>query len=139
VIDDTIGKLIYSGSILFKNRAEVEEIPEQSAETARILVGVKDAVQVEVRPNLIDFTKVALAQVSLHYADAANGIDELKDLFFDASNKVPQTWTVPLKDKSKQGYEWKATFYMNDAAQTVRETPMAPSTGPSIVLRVPAV
>lgn len=137
-IDDTIGKLVYSGSILFKNRAEVEEIPEQAAETARILVGVKDAVQVEVRPNLIDFTKVALAQVSLHYADPANGIDELKDLFFDATSKTPQTWTVPLKDKAKQGYEWKAVFYMNDAAQTVRETPMAPATGPSIVLRVPA-
>jgi len=137
-IDDTIGKLIYSGSILFKNRAEVEEIPEQSAETARILVGVKDAVQVEVRPNLIDFAKVSLAQVSLHYQDDANQIDELKDLFFDASNKAPQTWTVPLKDKAKQQYEWKAVFYMNDAAQSVRETPMTPATGPSIVLRVPA-
>jgi len=95
-------------------------------------------VQVEVRPNLIDFTKVAMAQVSLHYEDDANAIDELKDLFFDASNKAPQTWIVPLKDKAKQQYEWKAVFYMNDTAQSTRETPMTLATGPSIVLRVPA-
>jgi hypothetical protein len=72
-------------------------------------------LQVQVLPDLIDFSSVKLVKVSLGYQDQANGIDERKDVIFKPDSAAVD-WTVKLKDKSKNSYQWQATFFMKDGS-----------------------
>ena len=51
--------------------------------------------------DLIDWTKIRLIKVGLHYTDPANQIDESDDLIFNPSKPAPQVWTLPIKDATK--------------------------------------
>ncbi len=137
VINGKGGAVFYGGSIQYRD-GRVEDIPEQQAERDTFMVGalVEDVVQVKVLPNLVDFTKAQLVQVSLHYTDADNDIDERTDLIFDPSAKVPQTWNLPLKDKTRTAYSWVATYFMADGS--TREERKENTSQLSIVLRIPA-
>ncbi|MER3476420.1 MAG: hypothetical protein C4287_07520 [Leptolyngbya sp. ERB_1_2] len=117
-IDENGGKLIYKGTIQFKN-GQVEEIPETITEDLTVMVGrkVEDMLNIKVIPVGIDFNKVALVIVSLGYEDTKNDIVQRYDMTFDATAKAPQTWSVPLKDKHMNKYSWNAVFYMADGSE----------------------
>ncbi len=118
VINEAGGKLVYSGTIKYRNGTE-EEIKETETTKNTLIVGggVRAFLEVDVLPDLIDFTKVKLCKVSLHYADPVNAIDARKDVVYRASLVEPAKWKVELKDKTKTDYEWKADFFLTDGTQ----------------------
>jgi hypothetical protein len=137
VIDERAGKVVYSGTIQYRN-GEVETIPEQQATGTTILVGkkIEDIMEIRVLANLIDFTKVNLIEVSLHYQDTANNANLRNDMVFDPNNRQPQTWKVPLKDRNQTKYTWKATYFLAD--NTTRETSQETTDQLALILRLPA-
>jgi hypothetical protein len=139
IIDENAGKVVYSGSIQFGD-GSVQMIDATTATTDTLLVGKphddSEFLTVKVMANLIDWNKVKLVDVSLHYADAANGVDSRADLTFTSDAKVPQTFSVRLKDKTKKAYEWQASYFMADSGEI--DTKLTTSDKLTLVLGVPA-
>lgn len=137
VISPTGGRVVYSGNIRRKD-GTVEEIEETLAKGDTLLVGprVEDVLEVEVLPDLIDFTAVKLARVSLEYQDQANGIDERHDIIFRQGASGSEKWSVDLKDKSKNQYRWKVTFYL--VAGGSKEIDWQTTTEPTLLPELPA-
>lgn len=71
---------------------------------------------VTINPDLIPFDIVKLVSVTLHYVDADNGIDE-SESFTLRVNGAPQKWELPIRDRTKKSYEWKATFFLVDGSR----------------------
>jgi len=138
IIDENAGTVTYSGSIQFVD-GSVQTIDPTPAPTDTILVGKahddSEFLAVKVMANLIDWTKVKLVDVSLHYADAANGVDSRVDFTFTSDAKAPQTFTVRLNDKTKKSYEWQASYFMSDDSEV--DTALSPSEKLTLVLDVP--
>jgi len=139
IIDETAGKVIYSGSIQFQD-GRIEEIKETVATKNTILVGKarddNEFLSVQVISDLLDFSRIKLAKVALHYVDSANGIDTRKDLIIKKTDTSVPPWSVRIQDKTKKTYEWQATYFMTDGTQ--KKTTPATTGETSLVLEVPA-
>jgi hypothetical protein len=92
-------------------------------------------LQVQVIPDLLDFTQIKLAKLGLHYVDEGNGVDVRNDLIVKKDGPVPP-WVVRLQDKTKKSYQWEATFFMADG--TTRHAGPATTSEKTLVLEVPA-
>ncbi len=138
-IDPAGGKVAYTGSIKFKT-GQFETIPETTTAQNTVLIGkrVEDVLSVEVLPDLLDFTLIALARVSLKYEDPANGINVQKDLIFRPAARNPATWTVELKDKNRRQYQWRAQYFMA-AGGSPRTTDWKTTSEPTLVLEMAGV
>ncbi|MEO7689574.1 MAG: hypothetical protein ABIS51_09830 [Sphingomonas sp.] len=136
VITETGGKVVYSATILYKDGTSTE-IPETTATRTTIQLGdiVSDRLEVQVVPDLLDFTTVKLANVSLHYEDPANAINERADFMFKTGDQA-KAWKVDLKDKSKTTYHWSAKFFLIDG--THREIADATTEEMTLLLELPA-
>jgi hypothetical protein len=136
VIDEQGGKVGYSGSIRFKD-GTIQEIGLTEATRPTILIGeiVADTLDVTIVPDLLDFSKIKLVKTSLHYQDAANSIDERKDFILKQGSQMA-TWSVKLKDKTKNSYTWQATYFMGDGSK--RDTPEASTSDLTLILELPA-
>jgi len=102
-----------------------------------VLIGkrVEDMLSVEVLPDLLDFTAIKLAKVSLKYEDPANGINVQKDFIFKPTEHPPVTWTVELKNRARREYQWRAQYFL--AAGGPPQTTEWQTTGePTIILEV---
>ncbi len=131
VINETGGKVVYSASIQHKD-GTTEDIAETEVKTNTIALGkIPEMLQVQVLPDLIDFSSVKLVKVSLSYQDQPNGIDEKKDAIFKDATSSSVTWTVNLKDKSKNSYQWQATFFMKDGS--TKKTDSATTSEPTVL------
>ncbi|CAE6729131.1 hypothetical protein [Candidatus Nitrotoga fabula] len=135
VIDENAGEVKYSGTIQYMD-GTTQDIPETVAKRSTIQLGdmVADRLEIMVVPDLVDFTKVKLVNVSLHYIDSANQVDERKDLIFKAGEQA-KNWVVDLKNKNAREYKWSARFFMADG--TRREITEQPGQGETIILEVP--
>ena len=130
VVDEAAGRILYAGTIRMKD-GTIEDIPEAIAERDTIMLG--DVVlhqEIQVMPDLIDFSAVRLVKVTLHYKDE-HGIDETSDLVFK-TDAGTLTWTFPYKDKTKMAYEWTASYFMADGS--VRKIPPTTTTEETLVL-----
>jgi hypothetical protein len=138
------GKVTYSGTIQYKDGTS-ENIPETEGKGSTIVLGaIQDVLEVQVVPHLVDFNMVKLVKVSLNYQDkkidtateqVVYDIDEKKDFIITAVSTNTLSWTVKLKDKTKNSYTWQATFFMKDGS-TKKTEPM--TTGETtILLEVP--
>jgi hypothetical protein len=136
VIDENAGEVKYAGTIQYMD-GTTRDIPETVAARSTIQLGdvIADRLEVMVVPDLVDFTVVRLVNVSLRYTDAANQVDERKDLIFKAGEQA-KTWTVDLKNKAARDYQWSARFFMADG--TRREVTDQPGQGETVILEVPA-
>ncbi len=138
VIDENTGSVTYSGSIQYQD-GKVEDIKETETTKGTIMVGKardeNEFLQVQVVPDLLDFTQIKLVQLALHYVDEGNGVDVRKDLVIKSTATVPP-WVVRLQDKTKKNYEWEATYFMTDG--TKRHTNPATTGETTLVLEVPA-
>jgi hypothetical protein len=135
VISETGGKVTYSGSIQHKD-GTTEDIPPTEAKTNTIALGkIPDMLQVQVLPDLIDFSTVKLAKISLSYQDQANGIDERKDVIFKPDSAAVD-WILKLKDKSKNSYQWQVTFFMKDGS--TKKTDPVTTSEPTVLPEVSA-
>lgn len=134
VIDEAGGMIQYTPIIRLKN-GSIEELGTFETDKNTILVG--DAPrEIQVLPDLLDFTTVKLAKVSLAYVDEANSINQTGDLVFRAGSTAAAKWAYSMKDKTKKDFTWKATFFMADgSSKTAGPTTTSEET---IVLQVPA-
>lgn len=138
VISETGGAVTYSGTIKYRD-GKSEDIPQTTAAKDTILIGprVEDVLEVQVLPDLLDFTKVKLVKISLKYEDADNGISVQKDVIFhQAPSNQPAVWDVPLKDKTKREYHWRAQFFLVSGGST--STDWVASSEPTLIPEVPA-
>jgi hypothetical protein len=119
VIDESAGTLTYSGAVTFKTGA-TRDVPETVARRAVVQVGnsVAKFLEITAVPDLIDWALVKLVNLSLAYEDAANGVNERTDLRFKKDDRE-KTWKVALKDASKTGYVWTATYFLVDGSRKV--------------------
>lgn len=117
VLDPAVGTVTYSCEIRHMD-GTVESVPVTTATSNTILVGdlVSKFLKVEVLRNLVDFNSVSLVKVNLHYSDPANAIDQSGDLVAQRDGPPPDDWVVKLKDPTKLGFDWSATYFMADGS-----------------------
>jgi hypothetical protein len=140
VINNIGGKVTYSGEIKYKNVDMPEEIPLTEAKTDTIYLPPGGFLEVQILPDLIDFSIVKLAKVSLRYQDQENGINESKDIVFKPDS-VDVNCMFRCKDENKKTYQWYATFFMKDGTKK-KTDPIAtdePILLPEIPLEVPPI
>jgi hypothetical protein len=139
VIDDTTGTVTYSGTMQFQD-GQVQSIPDTPATKNTILVGrAKDDsefLSVTLQPDLLDFTKLKLVKVALHYVDKAHDMDSTKDFVITKATTNAPVWTLRLQDKSKKTYEYKASFFLQDG--TSKSIGPISSDEPILLLEMPA-
>ena len=115
VISETSGKITYTGIIQYMD-GTIHVIPETIAERNTILfVDIDLNQEIEVMPDLIDFDFVKLVKVTLNYRDETNNINETDDLVFKKGDGT-KIWRYLYKDKTKQDYEWSASYFMADGS-----------------------
>ncbi|MDR4467759.1 MAG: hypothetical protein MRJ68_05565 [Nitrospira sp.] len=132
VITDGGGKVTYSANIRFKD-GTVQEIPEAEATKDTIMLGdVMLEQPISVMPDLIDFNRVKMAKVTLHYKDEEKGIDETGDLVFKKDTTQTLVWIFPYKNKNKLSYDWSASYFMAD--NSVKKTGPTSTTEKTLVL-----
>jgi hypothetical protein len=118
VIDDSGGKLSYKATTAYKDGTS-DQLPVTVATTSTILLPppVEAFLEVQVVPDLIDWTTVRLARVSLSYTDPEAGMAQSKDLIFSSTSHAEATWRVELKDRDKDEYTYSVTYYLTDGLQ----------------------
>jgi hypothetical protein len=118
VIDDTVGDVFYSATVAYKDGTS-EEITERKAESDTILLPppVEAFLDVLMVADLLDWTRLRLARVSLHYDDTDHKITAAKDFIFSPTKSASQTWRVELKDKDRDQYSYKVTYFTTDGTQ----------------------
>ena len=85
--------------------------------------------------DLLDFSQVRLAKVSLKYEDPANAISKQADNVFKQGGNTSFKWSVELKDKKKRNYKWRVEYFL---ANGRKSTDWADSSEPTLVLEMPA-
>ncbi|HLJ27861.1 MAG TPA: hypothetical protein VKY85_14210 [Candidatus Angelobacter sp.] len=139
VIDDSVGTVTYSGSIQFMD-GTVQNIAETTATKDTILVGrAKDDTEflsVSLPPDLLDFTKLKLVKVALHYVDADHDMNSTKDFIITKATSNAPVWTLRLQDKTKRSYDYRASFFMLDG--TSKSIGPITTDEPILLLEMPA-
>jgi len=136
VIDELAGKITYSGNIKFKN-GMIENIAEVTTDKNTLMIGkkIEDVLEIQIVPDLLDFTVIKLAKVSLHYEDPENNINEKEDMLFKPGADASKTWRVEIKDKSEKEYKWKASYFMTDGSD--KKTVEVMTDEESLILELP--
>jgi hypothetical protein len=136
VISPTLGKVVYSGTVVFKD-GTIQPIAETTAATDTILVpkAPQDVLEVAIVPDLLDWTKLRLVKVSLQYQDADNEINETKDFILTPQRRDMQTWKVELKDKTKNQFTYKVVYYLTNGTQKAVSPPA--TTDNTVILEIP--
>jgi len=113
VINDTGGRLSYKATTNYQD-GPPDQLPLTVATTSTILLPPPPVafLEVQVQSDLVDWTTVRLARVSLSYSDPEGGVSQAKDLILTPKDHAPVTWRVDLKDKSKDAYTYTVTFYL---------------------------
>ncbi|RCG29805.1 hypothetical protein DQ384_19765 [Sphaerisporangium album] len=127
VIDFNAGQVTYSGYVR-RYDGSIERIPPTVLEGDSLVVGETfgAVMDVQVVPDQVDFTQVALVTVELRYGD-----DQYQDVLV-RPGETPEPWHVQLTSPSERRYRWSATYYMKD--QTERTVPERQSTTAQLVL-----
>ena len=127
----------YKSLITYKDGHTVQNDWQTQTGTATLAVGEVFGATLSVTClcDLIDWTKVRLVKVSLHYADAANQIDETNDLVFTPTRPSAAPWVVPLASAANSVFTYAATFYNSDGTET--SIPVTSTKDPTIILQVP--
>jgi hypothetical protein len=136
VIDDTAGKVTYSGMITLKDGTS-RQIAETPTTRSVVQVGlvVSKFLDISVVPDLLDWSKVKLANVSLAYDDDPNNVHEKADLRFK-SGDAEKKWRVPLMNGGKTDYNVTATYFLPDGSR--KTTGPKKETELSVFLELPS-
>jgi hypothetical protein len=119
VLDRTKGKVTYSGTIQFADGTAQDISPSGELTKDTLMVGRQpddsEFLTITVLPDMLDFAKLKLAKVSLHYSDGAM-TDLVKDVILKANAAPPPPWSIRLADKTKRQYDWHAQYFMADGS-----------------------
>jgi hypothetical protein len=118
VINEKAGKVTYKATVAYKDGTN-ENLPPIVATSNTILLPpvVEAFLEVQIVTDLIDWTQVRLARVSLSYNDVDNDIAQSKDLIFSAANKANTSWKVELKNKLQDQFTYRVTYYLISGLQ----------------------
>jgi hypothetical protein len=140
VINESGGKLTYSGTITKKDGSDPDTIAEKVNDPTFKTIIIGEAppqpVEVQVLPDLLDYDQLKLVKISLHYEDAANGVSESKDVIFHKGDNTAITWQFHPKDRTKKEYQWQATYFMADGSQ--KKSDSVTTTEPTVLPEIPA-
>jgi hypothetical protein len=127
----------YRSLLAYRDGHTIQNDWQTQTGTATLVVGEVFAKTLSVvcMADLIDWTKVRLIKVALHYADPANQIDESDDMVFTSAKPNAPPWAVPIKDPAKLSFDYTITFYNADSTQ--QTVPLTTTSDPTIVLQVP--
>jgi hypothetical protein len=114
-IDETVGKLTYQAITAFIDGSTSDSgiVP---VEGRTLILGEKAVtLSVTLVPDLIDWDKVKLATVEIHYDDE-HGINERETYTFrkGASERI---FELAIRDETKKSYTWSAIFFMADGSK----------------------
>jgi hypothetical protein len=109
-------------------------VPATGSQTITVGTAPTSLLQVTVAGDVIDYTAVKLAQVSLRHT-TPGGEEHSQNLLFQPDQHDQKVWTVPLAADDQPSYSWSAQFYLTDG--THRSIPAAESTERVLVLQVP--
>lgn len=142
VFDRTKGKVTYSGTIQFADGTAQDITPSGELTKDTLMVGRQrddsEFLTVTVLPDALDFTKLKLAKVSLHYSDGA-ATDLSKDIILRANAAAPPPWSIRLVDKAKRQYDWHAEYHMADGSVRKQGDPNPiPTTDLTLIPEIPA-
>ena len=91
-------------------------------------------LEVQVLPDLIDFSQVSYAKVFLSYTDPDKGVRAEREIVIVADAEDPITWRLDLQHDSKTSFMWRTTFFMNDGS--TRETPLVTTEDLTIIPQI---
>jgi hypothetical protein len=138
VVDELGGTVTYTETIQFADGSRKEN-PEVPATKSTILVGVAPSdefLTVDLLPDMLDFNRIKLVKVTMHYADTANQIDNRKDFIFKSGSQSQQ-YKVRLADKTKKGYEYSMEYYLA-ADNAKKSSGPKPATDSTLILEANA-
>ena len=118
VIDPAAGEVTYRATIAYKD-GTTDTVPVTKADGNTVVLppAVEAFLEVQVVPDLVDWSETRLARVSLSYSDPDSKVAAARDLIFSPSNKAGTSWKVELKNKQQDSYRYIATYYMSDGKQ----------------------
>lgn len=135
VIDERAGKLTYTGNILYRDGTS-SPIAEKLVTSNTVLEG-EDPLKLEVElvPDMIDWSKTKLVTVELSYEDKPNAIKVSRNFTLRKDAK-PEKWSIDIKDRTRKSYDVKARFFLIDG--TRKEMGLADVTDSALVIEPPA-
>jgi hypothetical protein len=134
-IDETKGKLSYQATIAFQDHTS-QDVDVADAKGTRFELGRKfaDKLDVKLVPDLLDWTKLKLVNVSLRYGGSTP--PKTDDFLFRSGDTEAKTWTVFLVKDAPASYSYNATYFLLD---NTRKTDKKDNvTDESLFLELPA-
>jgi len=118
VIDPNAGQVTYKAQITYRD-GTTDTVPLTEATSSTILLppAIEAFLEVQIVTDLIDWTQVLLARVSLSYADTDGGVPVSKDYIFSSTNKDNIIWKVELKNKEQDSFRYQVTYYLASGLQ----------------------
>jgi len=118
VINDTAGKVTYKAMISYRD-GTTEQIPSTTATSNTILLppAVEAFLDVQLVTDLLNWEQVRLVRAALSYADTDNRLAYSKDFIFSPTSKANTSWKVDLKNKQKDDFTYRVTYYLSGGLQ----------------------
>jgi hypothetical protein len=134
-IDETKGKLSYQATVGHRDGTS-EDVDVPDAKGTRFELGRKfaDKLDVTLVPDLIDWTKVKLVNVSLRYDGSTP--PKTDDFLFRSTDSTAKTWTVFLAKDAAATYSVIATYFLLDNTRKIDKRDGV--TDESLFLELPA-
>lgn len=118
VINPNAGQITYKAMISYKD-GTTDTVPLTPLTSSTLLLppAIESYLEVQLVTDLVDWTQVRLARVSLSYADPDSGATTSKDFIFSPTNKANTSWKVELKNKQQDSFRYQLTYYLASGLQ----------------------
>ncbi|WP_338715528.1 hypothetical protein QBW32_46670 [Streptomyces acidiscabies] len=118
VIDERAGKVTWRTVTTFRDGSD-KDSGEQTLTGSLLLVGpASDTLTVTVVPDLVNWSVIKLAKVTLHYTDPANQIEDTETLVFRKGDSE-KTYERVVLDRTMKRYEWQVDLFPVDGGAAV--------------------
>ncbi|PRY17413.1 hypothetical protein [Kineococcus rhizosphaerae] len=115
-VDEAQGKLSYTATVRHRDGTS-EDVEVTDAKGTRFELGRKfvDKLDVAIVPDLLDWTKLKLVNVSLKYLHSTP--PKTDDFLFRSGDTGARTWSVFLPKGEPASYSYSATFFLLDGSK----------------------
>ncbi|MEO5852253.1 MAG: hypothetical protein ABIQ15_07045 [Nocardioides sp.] len=134
-IDENDGTLSYRATITkVDGTSKIIEEPDTKGTSIDVGEIIEAFLEVDVVPDLLDWTQVKLVNVSLKYDDDGADVHEAEELLFRQGDTT-KSWRIPIADEAKTGYTAFITYFL--IAGDRREVGPTDETKLSVFLELP--
>lgn len=118
-IDDAQGQLSYRATINNLDGTSKDiDVPAATGTSFDLGEKFEAFLEVNVVPELLDWTKLKLVNVSLQYDDDANDVHHATDIIVREGG-TPDPWKVPIVDEAKRAYTVTTTYFLETGERKV--------------------